>query len=80
VVRVDGKTIVGPPKSDAGTRNIAIPPHLMPALRTHITEHMAFGKDALLFPSANGGHLSPSTLYGRKPHPHVARLGLLRGA
>jgi integrase len=68
VVRVGGKTIVGPPKSDAGVRNIAIPPHLMPMLRTHVTEHMAFGKDALLFPAADGvSHLSPSTLYGRKP-------------
>jgi integrase len=67
VVRVGGKTIVGTPKSDAGTRNIAIPPHLLPMLRTHITEHMAFGKDALLFPASDGRHLSPSTLYGKKP-------------
>jgi integrase len=69
VVRVGGKTIVGPPKSDAGTRNISVPPHLLPLLRTHITEHMAFGKDALLFPASDGTHLSPSTLYGRKPTP-----------
>jgi integrase len=68
VVRADGQTIVSTPKSDAGTRNIAIPPHLLPMLRTHITEHMAFGKDALLFPAADGvSHLSPSTLYGRAP-------------
>ena len=30
VVRVDGKAIVGTPKSDAGTRDVAIPPHLLP--------------------------------------------------
>lgn len=34
VVRVDGKFIVGPPKSDAGSRDVAIPPHLVPWSRT----------------------------------------------
>jgi integrase len=67
VVRVDGRTIVGTPKSDAGTRDVAIPPHLIPLLRSHVQEHVAFGKDALLFPGTEGGHLAPSTLYGRKP-------------
>ncbi len=67
VVRVEGETIVGTPKSDAGTRDIAIPPHLMPLIKEHLKEHVGPGKDALLFPGADGGHLSPSTLYGRKP-------------
>ena len=31
VVRVEGEYIVGTPKSDAGTRDVAIPPHLLPA-------------------------------------------------
>jgi integrase len=67
VVRVDGHAIVGTPKSDAGTRDVAIPPHLLPLVREHVKDHVAFGKDALLFPGADGGHLAPSTLYGRKP-------------
>jgi hypothetical protein len=35
VVRSDGHTIVGRPKSDAGVRDVAIPPHLVPMLKTH---------------------------------------------
>ena len=34
VVRVGGTTLVATPKSDAGTRDVAIPPHLLPAIRT----------------------------------------------
>jgi len=33
VVRVDGRFIVGPPKSDAGIRDVAIPPHLVPLVK-----------------------------------------------
>ena len=67
VVRVDGKTVIGTPKSDAGTRDVAIPPHLLPMLKEHVKEHVAFGKEALLFPGTDGGHLATSTLYGKRP-------------
>lgn len=63
VVKVDGQMIVGTPKSDAGIRDVAIPPHLMPAILGHLADHTGAGKDALLFPAASGGHLAPSTLY-----------------
>ena len=36
VVRVDGQVIVGDPKSQAGARDVAIPPHLVPALAAHL--------------------------------------------
>ena len=67
VVHVDGKAIVGTPKSDAGIRDVAIPPHLMAVVKSHIAEHAAFGRDGLLFPATGGGHLAPSSLYGRAP-------------
>ena len=67
VVRVDGKTIVGRPKTETGVRTVAIPPHLLAPLKEHIAEHVAFGKDALLFPGTDGDHLAPSTLYGKAP-------------
>ena len=67
VVHVDGKAIVGTPKSDAGIRDVAIPPHLLPMLKAHIAEHAEFGRDGLLFPATGGGHLAPSSLYGRAP-------------
>ncbi len=65
VVRADGQTIVGPPKSDAGTRDVAIPPHLLPAVRAHLHDTIRGGRAGLLFPAASDpdAHLAPSTLY-----------------
>jgi integrase len=67
VVHLNGEIIVGTPKSDAGVRDVAIPPHLLPIVKSHIAEHAEFGRDGLLFPASGGGHLSPSSLYGRAP-------------
>lgn len=53
------------PKSEAGVRDVAIPPHLMAMVRTHLLEHTAPGKNGLLFATATGEHLAPSTFYGR---------------
>jgi integrase len=78
VVRVDGQVIIGTPKSEAGTRDIAIPPHLMPLLKTHLSTHVSPGKDALLFPSATGGHLAPSSLYGRPDTPTKTGYGFYK--
>jgi integrase len=64
VVRSGGEVIIGTPKSDAGIREVSIPPHLLPMLKAHIAEQVDFGRDALLFPGAGGGHLAPSSLYG----------------
>jgi integrase len=64
VVRVDGGFVVGTPKSDAGTRDVAIPPHLMQAVEDHLDLHVRRGAEALLFPAANAdNHLQPATLY-----------------
>jgi integrase len=63
VVRVDGGFVVGTPKSDAGVRDVAIPPHLLPLIEHHLSVHVEKGRDALLFPAQHGGHLAPSALY-----------------
>ncbi len=63
VVRVTGEKIVKKPKSDAGIRDVAIPPHLLPLVREHLLQHAEPGKDGLLFPARSGGQLAPSTLY-----------------
>lgn len=62
VVRSDGRTIIGTPKSLAGTREVSIPPHLLPMLQEHLmTVH---GREGIVFPAADGeSHLAPSTLY-----------------
>ena len=62
-VRTRSGVSVGTPKSSAGIRDVAIPPHLLPALRAHIEEHAIWGRDGLVFPAANGGTLAPSSLY-----------------
>ena len=63
VVRIAGEVIVGTPKSRAGVRDVAIPPHLVPILQTHLTRHAQAGRDGLLFPSERGANLSPHTFY-----------------
>jgi integrase len=55
--------VVTTPKSkSAGMRDVAIPPHLIPAIKDHLVDHVAPGKDALLFPAKNGGHLHQATM------------------
>jgi integrase len=65
VVRTgDGRKVKGP-KSEAGRRDVAIPPHLMPAVKDHLRKHVAASRDALLFPATSdpARHLAPATLY-----------------
>jgi integrase len=52
---VEGQVIIGEPKSEAGIRDVAIPPHLLPVLREHIAEHAGWGRDGLVFPAAQSG-------------------------
>jgi integrase len=63
VVRTSGGRKVKDPKSDAGKRSVALPPHLLPVVKDHIREHAAMGRDGLLFPATHGEQLAPSTLY-----------------
>ncbi|WP_433507297.1 tyrosine-type recombinase/integrase [Pseudonocardia halophobica] len=63
VVRTKNGRQVKGPKSEAGKRTVAIPPHLMPLVREHLQEYAAPGRDGLLFPAGHGEQLAPSTLY-----------------
>lgn len=61
-VRVKGGWEIGPPKSEAGVRDVTIPPHVLPAIRAHLaSEHVGPAEDALLFPPKTGERLQPST-------------------
>lgn len=62
-VRANGKVVIGTPKSAAGIRDVAIPPHLEPLIRRHLAEHAQPGRDGLLFPAGDGHTLAPSSLY-----------------
>jgi integrase len=62
--RAEGRIFIDTPKSEAGIRDVAIPPHLIPMLKEHLSERMSWDKESLLFPNSTGGTLPPSTLYG----------------
>ncbi len=64
VAWADGNAVVDTPKSDAGQRDVAIPPHLLPAVKAHLDALPMTGRDALVFPSSADPrkHMRQSTL------------------
>jgi integrase len=63
VVRGGSGRLVKDPKSEAGKRDVHVPPHLMPAVKAHLRDHVQAGSNALVFPAASGRHMAPSSLY-----------------
>jgi integrase len=65
VVRIPGEPpLVGGPKSHAGTRTVAIPPHLLPEIERHLQDHVPPAPQSLLFVGRDSGEqLASSTLY-----------------
>jgi integrase len=57
VTRRDRLYRVDTPKSGKG-RAVVIPPHIRADLREHMKANVALDPDALLFPSARGGHMN----------------------
>ena len=62
VTKVQGEFVIGPPKSKAGVRQVAIPPHLIEELRAHLRKFVPLDPDGLLFPARKGGHMAESSL------------------
>ena len=68
VVRLRGGVRhVDTPKSEAGEREVHIPPHLVPLVRAHPAADITGGRDGLLFPGKDGRQLASSSFYGRAP-------------
>ena len=63
VVRVDRVEVIGRPKSDAGVRSVAIPPHMLPALETHMERYVGKAKSSLLFSTRTGAHWTHGNFY-----------------
>lgn len=59
----DGRLLVGPPKSDAGRRTVAIPVAIIPDLEEHLARWAAPGKEGLVFCGFNGQPLRRGTFY-----------------
>ena len=58
----DGSVVKGPPKTDAGRRKVAIPPHVVPAVRFHLERFVGPESGALVFTGVKGGPLRPHVL------------------
>lgn len=58
----DGTLLVGPPKTDAGHRVVAIPPHIVPEVEAHLRSFVGAETDALVFTGEKGGPLRPHVL------------------
>ena len=71
VVRAEREVYVDHPKSEAGSRDVYIPPHLIPAVKQHLRDHAQIGRNGLLFYAVRTGRQLPhSTL---TYHFHKAR-------
>ena len=67
---------VGPPKSEAGRRTVAIPPHIVDELRDHVAQYAEEGPDGLVFVGPKGGPLRDSTFSRSVWRPALAAHGL----
>jgi integrase len=65
-VRTRGGYSISTPKSDAGLRDVDIPPHIIPLIEDHLAKHVGGSRDSLLFPplsnTTHATHLQPSTV------------------
>src|SRR5664280_170420 len=63
VVRVGRQGyIVGQPKSVAGIRDVAVPPHLIPMIKAHLKTHVGPARETLILTSPTGDRLGASCL------------------
>ncbi|WP_428340754.1 tyrosine-type recombinase/integrase [Mycobacterium sp.] len=52
-----GQFTVGEPKTAAGVRDVAVPPHIRPIILGHLKKHVGRAGDSLLFCDDDGTHL-----------------------
>lgn len=57
---VDGKIVVGNTKTDAGTRDVFMPPHIATVIHAHMKAHTGSGPESLVFRTTRGNRLSAS--------------------
>ena len=67
---------VGPPKSEAGRRTVAVPPHIVGELRDHVDRYAEAGPDGLIFVGPKGGPLRNATFSRSVWRPALAANGL----
>ena len=72
----DGRQVFGPPKTAAGHRSVAIPPHVLVDLRHHMDTYVGPGPDAMVFTGADGDLLRRSNFTRRVWHPACRAVGV----
>lgn len=71
----DGTFTVGQPKTQAGVRDVAVPPHIRPIIKAHLKNHVGRAADALLFCDDDGTHLRADRY---RPHWEKARAAIAK--
>ncbi len=69
----NGNFYVGEPKTAAGVRDVAVPPHIRPIIKAHLKNHVGRAADSLLFPDDDGTHLRADRY---RTHWEKARAGI----
>jgi integrase len=59
----DGTLVLGPPKTDAGVRKVAIPAVIVPDLEVHLATWATAGREQLVFPGETGRPFRTATLH-----------------
>ncbi|WP_046318319.1 site-specific integrase [Mycobacterium sp. UM_Kg1] len=55
---VGSAPVIGPPKTDAGIRDVHVPPHVVALLRAHLKAHTGHGPESFVFTTTRGLRLS----------------------
>lgn len=55
---VDNKLVTGQPKTDAGIRDVTVPPHVAAILKAHMKAHTGKGPESFVFTTTRGLRLS----------------------
>jgi integrase len=58
-----GKRFIGPPKSAAGRRSVAVPPHLWPEIEAHLDSYVGPDPTALVFTKESGVSLDRNNFH-----------------
>jgi integrase len=69
----NGSFYVGEPKTAAGIRDVAVPPHIRPIIKAHLKNHVGRAADSLLFADDDGTHLRADRY---RTHWEKARAGI----
>lgn len=72
--RVGNELVVGPPKSDAGIRDVAVPPHVAAMLRDHMKLRTGRGPESFVFTTTRGLRLS-TTAFTKAVKKGVGEVG-----